>query len=71
MQVLHITKTIFKTLILTCTIVVLAATPSFAQDDWEEAGENDLPLDGGLSILLAAGAGYGAYKRKQVQKQVK
>lgn len=53
-------------LILACFTVVipiclLAQPPGFDQDT------NDVPIDGGLSLLLAAGIGYGI-KRKFKQE---
>lgn len=52
--------------ILTCFLIVLpfcllAQPPGFDQDT------NDVPIDGGLSLLLAAGIGYGI-KRKFKQE---
>jgi uncharacterized integral membrane protein len=32
-------------------------------------GENDAPIDGGLSLLVAAGVGYGAKKLKEKRKK--
>lgn len=54
-------------------IVMLIAMPVMAQDDFDEP-ENDIPIDGGITLLLAAGAGYGAKKlrdnrKKQQQKK--
>ncbi|GMV77965.1 MAG: hypothetical protein AMXMBFR79_10980 [Chitinophagaceae bacterium] len=53
-------------------IAMLIAMPVMAQDNFPEP-EDDIPLDGGLTLLLAAGAGYGAKKfrdnRKQQQKK--
>jgi hypothetical protein len=37
----------------------LHAQPGFTDDT------NDVPIDGGLSLLVAAGAGYGVKKLKQ------
>lgn len=34
-------------------------------------GGTDVPLDGGLSLLLAAGAGYGAKKYAELKKKSK
>ena len=33
------------------------------------SGRNDVPLDGGLSILLAAGVGYGVKKARSKSKK--
>lgn len=46
------------------TLLVLCAGPAFAQPE-ENGGDppnNDAPLDGGLSVLIAAGVGYGIKK---------
>lgn len=44
-------------------ILLLAQPPGFEQDT------NDVPIDGGLSILLAAGIGYGI-KRKFKKEEI-
>ena len=46
-------------------IIMLIAIPAMAQDNFPEP-EDDIPIDGGITLLLAAGVGYGAKKaRKQ------
>lgn len=54
---------IFITAIVTAFIVtlpfVLHAQPGFDGDI------NDVPIDGGLSLLVAAGVGYGAKKLRK------
>jgi len=56
-------------------MVTMIAIGAQAQnpDPWDDADSADVPLDGGLSLLVAAGAGYGVKKyrdsRKQQQKQ--
>jgi hypothetical protein len=45
--------------------VLLNAQPVFDDD------VNDVPIDGGLSLLIAAGAGYGIKKVKAQQSQKK
>ena len=46
-------------------IIMLIAIPVMAQDNFPEP-EDDIPIDGGITLLLAAGVGYGAKKaRKQ------
>jgi len=61
-----------------CLIISLffsLTTPLFAQQpgDPGEDPDNPIPIDGGLSLLLAAGAAYGAKKvynfRKEEKKQ--
>ena len=52
-------------MILVAGPVVLRAQPSDPQD---AAG---VPIDGGLGILLAAGAGYGVKKIREMRKSKK
>jgi hypothetical protein len=53
--------------LLTCVILLspmlLLAQPTFGDD------VNDAPIDGGLSLLVAAGVGYGAKKLKEKRKK--
>ena len=49
-------------------IVMLIAMPVMAQDDFGDP-ENDIPIDGGITLLLAAGAGYGAKKLRENRKK--
>ncbi len=52
------------------TLIVLFSTiyfpiPALAQiDGFPDNGMPDAPIDGGLSLLVAAGVGYGAKKLK-------
>ncbi len=43
--------------------ILTHAQPGFGDD------VNDVPVDGGLSLLVAAGVGYGATKLKMNQKK--
>ena len=54
-------------LIAVCTSVV--AVQAQSPDPWDDADSADVPLDGGLSLLLAAGIGYGASKYHDRKKQ--
>jgi len=49
-------------------IIMLIALPVIAQDNFPEP-EDDIPIDGGLTLLLAAGAGYGAKKLREKRKK--
>jgi len=52
-----------KQSILLVLLVLLKANFVFAQDPGgPSGGSTDAPIDGGLSILIAAGIGYGAKK---------
>ena len=41
--------------------------PALAQDGFGDGG-GDVPVDGGLSLLVAAGVGYGAKKIREKRK---
>ena len=65
-----------QTKALTLLSVCLLSLPVAASATWWNNGNdgcNDVPLDGGLSLLAAAGVGYGAKKiaekRKKNQEQ--
>lgn len=57
----------FIYLILPCILfllpAILHAQPSFTDD------VSDVPVDGGLSLLVAAGVGYGAKKIREKRKK--
>jgi hypothetical protein len=50
------------------SIVLVLSLPAMAQDNFPDP-EDDIPLDGGLTLLLAAGAGYGAKKLRDNKKK--
>ena len=50
-------------LLIICLPVILHAQPSFTDD------VSDVPVDGGLSLLVAAGVGYGAKKIRDKRKK--
>jgi len=60
-------KNILKTLGILSLIMILSL-PVKAQDDFDPP-ENDIPVDGGISLLLAAGVGYGAKKLRDNKKK--
>ncbi len=59
--------TMFKFLSVLSLILVLSL-PVKAQDDFDPP-EDDIPVDGGLTLLLAAGVGYGAKKLRDNRKK--
>ena len=70
----YITTTMNK-IIRILFILMISSMSSFAQDDLlgtEDGAPNpgDLPVDGGLSLLLAAGAVYGGRKLLKKREQV-
>ncbi len=49
-------------------LLLVIAFPSLASaqfDTFPDGGNPDAPIDGGLSLLVAAGVGYGAKKLKE------
>ncbi len=70
------TKTIYKRARILVMVFALSilSVGVFAQDPGTPTGEDpDAPIDGGLSLLVAAGVGYGAKKihakKKKQQEQ--
>jgi len=62
-------STIQFLLLAACIIVpclVHAQPPDFGGED-----VNDVPIDGGLSLLVAAGVGYGVKKMRNAKKKKK
>lgn len=60
-------KQAYKILFLLLAFTCLVSLKALAIDDDGGIGD-DVPLDGGLSLLVAAGVGYGAKKLKQRKK---
>lgn len=56
---------IFGMLLLTCMLTGISYVAS--ADD--EEGFDEVPIDGGVSLLIAAGAAYGAKKLYHVKKK--
>ena len=55
----------YLVLIIVCAVPVLAS----AQGPGDPGGDPDVPIDGGLSLLLAAGVGYVAKKGYDKRKK--
>lgn len=51
--------------IKTFLLLIILLSPALAMADPDSIGEIDTPIDGGLSLLIAAGVGYGAKKLKE------
>jgi len=60
-------KQIIKSAFIFSAILFVAITSIQAQID-DAGADVDLPIDGGLSLLVAAGVGYGAKKLKENRK---
>ena len=65
----RVTKKLFFALValVFCSPMYLAAQPGFGDD----VNDSGAPLDGGLSVLAVAGAGYGLKKIKEARKKKK
>lgn len=50
-------------------ILVILSLPTIVQGQPDPGGDVDVPIDGGLSILLAAGVAYGAKKIHDSRKK--
>ncbi|HRO43421.1 MAG TPA: hypothetical protein PL009_11350 [Flavipsychrobacter sp.] len=51
-------------------LLVMSTINSYAQDPGDPGGDVDnVPIDGGVSLLIAAGVGYGAKKLRDARKK--
>jgi hypothetical protein len=58
---------VIKSAYIFSLLLLVAITSVQAQID-DIGGDVDVPIDGGLSLLVAAGVGYGAKKLKEKRK---
>lgn len=61
-------KSILFALVITFSLP-LAASANWGGWDNNKPPTNNAPLDGGLSLLIAAGAGYGVKRYAQAKKK--
>lgn len=61
---LNVTTAQICKLIMICVILVGLVNSAAAQPVFDD-DVNDIPVDGGLSLLVAAGVGYGAKKIRE------
>jgi len=54
-----------------CLAVLLFSINLYAQPGTGTDDEMDVPIDGGVSLLMAAGIGYGAKKMKDAYQAAK
>jgi len=54
--------------LLTVAALTLTTDTVLAQDPTPPPAPNEVPLDGFSALLMAAGAGYGAYRMKGKKK---
>ncbi len=59
-----------KLLMITCILLVLPCAGLLAQSGLG-GDPGGAPIDGGISLLVAAGIGYGAKKARDARKKVK
>ncbi|MBS1592176.1 MAG: hypothetical protein JST94_02080 [Bacteroidetes bacterium] len=68
-------KKIFNTTqtekILTLLILMLVLTNIVNAQPPDLGGDVDAPIDGGLSLLIAGGVGYGIKKAKEISRKKK
>lgn len=50
-------------------LIVMLAIPVLTMAQGDPGGDPDAPIDGGLSVLLAAGAAYGVKKYRNHKKK--
>ena len=63
-------KNIFKTFQIVIVILTLTSTATvYGQPSFDDDVEDGIPLDGGLSLLIAGAAAYGVKKLKGAKKQ--
>jgi hypothetical protein len=55
-------------IVFICILVVGLVNSASAQPVFDD-DVNDVPVDGGLSLLIAAGVGYGAKKIREKRKK--
>jgi hypothetical protein len=60
-------RDLYRALTIMLIIICCVALPQFASA--QPNPPNDTPIDGGLSILLAAGVGYGVKKYREAKKK--
>jgi len=59
-----------RSFVLALMVVMLAiGAQAQSPDPCDDADSADVPLDGGLSLLVAAGAGYGVKKYRDSKQQ--
>jgi hypothetical protein len=59
-------------MMLCFTLTVICNTPIFADSNPDGFGDpsgDDVPVDGGLSLFIAAGVGYGIKKAKDLKNR--
>ena len=58
-----------KAAIFSVLLVIAICLPSLVHAQLPDPGNGDAPIDGGVSILIAAGVGYGVKKVKAHRKK--
>jgi hypothetical protein len=64
-------KALVTTLLILCVMLCLPSLLQAQGMPGDPGGDPDVPIDGGLSLLLAAGAGYGLKKVNDMRKKNK
>lgn len=61
-------KQVYKSLLMIAFLVSIISLKALAIDDDGGIGD-DVPIDGGLSLLVATGIGYGVKKLKTIKQK--
>jgi hypothetical protein len=70
-SIYKITTVLTVLILISCPMLALAGGPGFSGGVDDGGNTCSVPLDGGLSLLIAAGAGYGIRKFTQNKKNTK
>ena len=63
-------KSYLKTIVISNILVIIfSLLPSLAHALGDPGDDPDAPIDGGISLLIAAGVGYGYKKAKDSRKK--
>ena len=65
---MKISKALLFVLFILLFSVPLSVSAQFPPDPGGDPDEPEVPIDGGLSLLLAAGVGYGVKKAHEARK---
>lgn len=66
---MKLSKIKISTLVCVAYTLVVLLLPMLANAQPDPGDDPDLPIDGGVSLLIAAGVGYGAMKLKQIRNK--
>ena len=62
-------KNLSKYIITTISVFIILTLPIIAMAQGDPGGDPGVPIDGGATLILAAGIGYGAKKLKDAREK--